>query len=168
MRHEPGRFDPAEPEPDPAQLSAGELLTLLARRLRHRRGQELQPFGLTPAQYRAFGIVARCTHREGDELRPSGLAERLGIAPRSATEVVDALQEKGLIRRAPSPTDRRATALSLTDDGRQLLSRLRSTMDRASQERAEDLFSVLDANELDTLTRLLRTVAKHDFPAAAQ
>lgn len=165
MRHEHRR--PGD-EQDPAQLGAGELLTLLARRLRHRRGQDLQPFGLTPAQYRALGVVARCTHRNGDELRLSGLAERLGIAPRSATEVVDALQDKGLVQRAPSPTDRRATALSLTDEGGRLVSQLRATMARVSNLTADNMFSVLSDDERDSLTRLLRTVAQHEPPGPAQ
>ena len=42
-------------------------------------------------------------------MRPSVLAERLHIAARSATEVVDALEERGLVERGPDPDDRRAT-----------------------------------------------------------
>lgn len=149
-------------------MGAGELLTLLARRLRHLRGQELQPFGLTPAQSRALGTIARCTHRDGDELRLTGLAERLGIAPRSATEVVDALQEKGLVQRAPSPTDRRATALSLTAEGAELIGRLRGAMAAASKAKAEDMFSILGDTDRSTLTELLRTVARQDPPGPAE
>ena len=37
-------------------------------------------------------------------MRPSVLAERLRIAPRSATEVVDALEARGLVERGPDPT----------------------------------------------------------------
>ncbi|WP_037366639.1 MarR family winged helix-turn-helix transcriptional regulator [Nakamurella lactea] len=162
MRHGHGEAQ------DPADMTAGELLTMLARRLRHLRGQELQPFGLTPAQSRALATVARSTHRDGEELRLSGLAERLGIAPRSATEVVDALQEKGLVQRAPSPTDRRATALSLTAEGRQLIGRLRAAMAQASREKADDMFSVLSQQQRDALTELLRTVAQHDPAAPAE
>lgn len=39
----------------------------------------------------------------GDPIRLKDLAERLRIAPRSATEVVDQLEVKGLVRRDPDP-----------------------------------------------------------------
>jgi DNA-binding MarR family transcriptional regulator len=42
-------------------------------------------------------------------MRLSELSEHLHIAPRSATEVVDALESRGLVRRRPDPDDRRAT-----------------------------------------------------------
>src|SRR5699024_10014861 len=65
---------------------------------------------------------ARHRHRhECAELRLSDLARRLRIAPRSATEVVDALCERGLVEREPSSTDRRATSLVLTAKGRGIL-----------------------------------------------
>ena len=50
-------------------------------------------------------------------MRPGALAEHLRIAPRSATEVVDDLQERGLVERAPDPADRRATLVRLTEAG---------------------------------------------------
>ena len=101
---------------DPQTMDAAQLLPLLARRLRHQRSQELEQFGLTPSQARAFAVINRALDH-GQELRLSTLAERLRIAPRSATEVVDALQDKDLIRRTPSPGDRRAVAVEVTPAG---------------------------------------------------
>lgn len=45
------------------------------------------------------------------------LAERLGRTPRHVTTLVDALEAAGLVARAPHPTDRRATMVSLTERG---------------------------------------------------
>ncbi|MDF8264621.1 MarR family winged helix-turn-helix transcriptional regulator [Luteipulveratus flavus] len=129
----------------------GSMLVELTRLIRRRSHAALEPYGLSPAQGRAFRVISH--HRDADEeLRLSGLAERLRIAPRSTTEVVDRLETLGLVRRSPSPSDRRATVLTLTDKGEQL----RRTLDRRRVESTEDLFAALSDTERDTLGRLLR------------
>lgn len=170
----------ADQATDIDQLPAGELIGMLARRLRHLRSEALEPFGLAMHQARALTTIARWTepgagtnkperketeHNDA-ELRLSGLAERLHIAPRSATEVVDALEQKGLVLRSPSPTDRRAVALSMTDEGIALRERLREQLAKTQQAQADELFAVLSDSELATLTTLLRRVAAaSDEPA---
>ncbi|WP_420114764.1 MarR family winged helix-turn-helix transcriptional regulator [Pseudactinotalea sp.] len=99
-----------EPEPD-----ASELIVRAARSLRRRWMASLEPWGITPHEYRALHVT---THEEPPRL--SEIADRLRIAPRSATEVVDSLEAKGLVRRVPSPTDRRAVLVEPTDAGRTL------------------------------------------------
>ncbi len=128
------------------------LVIRLGKQLRHRRAASLEPFGLVAHQARAFLSVARAADRER-ELRPSHLAKRLRIAPRSATEVVDALEAKGLVARHPSPTDRRATQLLLTPAGEELRRELR----RARADR-DDAFACLSDREQATLRRLLTKV----------
>ena len=138
------------PPADLDDAGAAQLVMTLAHRLRESRLAALEPFGLAVHQARALTIIGR--HSRGGELRPSDLARRLGIAPRSATEVVDALQDKGLVQRTPSPTDRRATVLSVTPAGQDLLHRMRH------QPAAEDstVFSALTPENLAQLTELLR------------
>lgn len=138
--------DPGAGEPDAADLTT--LVMRIARHTRRRTLEALEPFGLSPHQARAFRVVA---HERDGELRLSGLADRLRIAPRSATEVVDALEEAGLVTRALSPTDRRAVALTLTTKGRGLA----ADIDRARAERSDDLFSCLSDAERATLAQLL-------------
>lgn len=132
------------------ELTAAPLVMMLARRMRQARLAALEPFGLAPHQARAFTIIAR--HSGRGELRPSDLARRLGIAPRSATEVVDALAERGLVQRTPSPTDRRATMLSVTDAGRELLAQMHGHPDSPDDR----VFARLSPAELAILTALLR------------
>jgi DNA-binding MarR family transcriptional regulator len=91
----------------------------------------------------------------GEGLRPARLAERLHIAPRSLTDVLDALEEAGLIRRSPDPLDRRAQILTATADGRAMQQRLEEVRDRA----AEEVFASLLPDERDRLGGLLRRVA---------
>ena len=75
-------------------------------------------------------------------VRISHLADHLGIAPRSATEVADALETAGLVERAPDPTDRRAVLLTLTDKGRQAVGRVRAERRAAAEEAMSTLGSV--------------------------
>jgi len=60
-------------------------------------------------------------------MRLSELSERLEIAPRTATEVVDALESRDLVRRRADPGDRRATLVEVTEHGTGLMAEIRGT-----------------------------------------
>ena len=100
---------------DDAPADLGDLLMRAARTLRRRWRDVLAPWDLSPHHARALGVVTR---RDG--VRLTDLAEALHIAPRSATEVADGLQERGLVERTPDPGDRRAVILRPTDEGRRI------------------------------------------------
>lgn len=51
----------------------------------------------------------------------SGLAKNLLVHATTATLATDRLEGRGLLIRTPHPTDRRATQVSLTDEGRTLV-----------------------------------------------
>jgi DNA-binding MarR family transcriptional regulator len=70
--------------------------------------------GTTVAQLRALRFLAHAA----DPMRMRDLSDMLGVAARTATSVVDALERDGLVVRLPHPTDRRAHLLALTDEGR--------------------------------------------------
>jgi DNA-binding MarR family transcriptional regulator len=94
--------------------------------------------------------------KEAEGLRLKDLAEMLRIAPRSATEVVDQLQDKGLVERRPDPVDRRATRIVLTADG----ARVRAEVREERRRQAGDYFSVLSAPDRDELARLLTQLVR--------
>ena len=64
--------------------------------------------------------------RRAGPQRLGELAEHLRIVPRSATEVVDALAERGLVERKPDPADRRATLVALTSEGEEVATAIRA------------------------------------------
>lgn len=81
--------------------SLAETFRAVAARLRRQTREALEPWAVTPSQSRALGVLARL-----GEARPGTLAEHLRIAPRSATEVIDDLQDRGSSRADPTrPTD---------------------------------------------------------------
>ncbi|WP_448641863.1 MarR family winged helix-turn-helix transcriptional regulator [Geodermatophilus sp. URMC 63] len=133
---------------DPAALA--ELLARVARSQRRRWRDLLAPWDLSPHHARALRVVGS---REG--VRLSDLADALHIAPRSATEVADALQERGLAERTPDATDRRAVVLRPTDEGRRVL----AEVDAARAADSRDLFARLTPADRTELARLLRALA---------
>jgi len=119
----------------------------VARQLRRAAAESLAQWEISPSQARALRVLAR-----HDEIRLSDLAEHLHIAARSATEVVDGLEAKGLVQRRPDPQDRRATLVTPTRPGADLIAAIRTT--RGTQ--AERLFDQLSATDRANLGRILR------------
>jgi DNA-binding MarR family transcriptional regulator len=87
-------------------------------------------------------------------MRPGVLSEHLHIAPRSTTEVVDALERRDLVRRRPDPADRRATLVELTDSGATVGEAIRSARDAET----ERFFGVLSPADRADLARILRAL----------
>jgi DNA-binding MarR family transcriptional regulator len=128
-----------------------ERLMRSAHRLRRSSMRSLAPLGLTPAQERMLRLVSR---GEGP-WRMGELAARMGIVPRSATSLVDALEQAGLVVRAIDPDNRRAVLVTLTDQGRAV----QRAMAEARADAGEDLFAQLDDRERVLLAELLDKVA---------
>jgi DNA-binding MarR family transcriptional regulator len=129
--------------------TTADLLMTAARGLRRRFGAVTAQWDVTPGQARALRAVCNA-----GVLRLSALAEELGIVPRSATEVVDALEARGLVARRADPADRRATCVVPTAEGR----RVSALIDEARAAQAEQLLERLtpaDRTELDRILRLL-------------
>lgn len=142
--------------PDPSQpsevdASVGDLIFRITRRLRHASAEVTEPLGLNPHQVRALHVLLRSSE-EG--ARPSTIAERLHVAPRSATDVIDALVSKGLATRVPDPADRRAVRIHLTNEGRGTLTQADIARDQIHAE----AFGILTETERTQLIALLRKI----------
>ncbi|WP_431710105.1 MarR family winged helix-turn-helix transcriptional regulator [Glutamicibacter uratoxydans] len=138
----------------------GSLFHRVSRAVRKQTSLALHPHGVTPHQARALMLLARAGQDPAGTggLRNSQLAERLRIAARSATEVVDQLQEKQLVQRTADPSDRRAWIITLSDRGRELAALIRT--DRQLQ--MSDFFARLDAADQQTLHRILSSLIVED------
>ena len=120
-----------------------EAFWAVARRLRDTSQETLAPWDITPAQLRALRVL-----RRHGVMRLSELSDRLSIAPRSATEVVDALEARGLAQRRPDPGDRRATLVEVSEDGGSVLGAIRGS-------EAERVFGRLSPADRSHLARIL-------------
>lgn len=128
----------------------GDLFWAVAKRLRHASSASLTQWDITPGQARALRVLAGL-----GEMRLTHLSEHLRIAPRSTTEVVDALEERGLVERRPDPTDRRATRVMLTPRGADVSEQI----GRARRSEADRTFGTLDPADRAHLARILRTLS---------
>lgn len=138
---------PTDHTRDERPTDLGSLLHAAFRGLRHSWTEQLAPWEVTPFQWRALHTIMRI----GDGVRLGVVAERLRIAPRSATEVVDQLEEKGLVERARDPSDRRAVIVAPTAKGLDL----HDAVMAERRERADEYFGILSPAEQDQLAGLL-------------
>ncbi|MEV5573692.1 MarR family transcriptional regulator [Spirillospora sp. NPDC052269] len=98
------------------------------------------------------------TLREADErrLRMTDLARRAMISKSRLTYQVTQLEQRGLVRRTPCPTDRRAIWAGLTAEGEERLAQVRPGHRGVVRRRLIDLLS---EEELDVLGTALARVA---------
>lgn len=75
----------------------------------------LAGLGLSFARYEAL-VLLHFSRRGSLPLGKMG--ERLQVHPTSVTNLIDRLEEKGLVRRVRHPTDRRTTLAEITEEGR--------------------------------------------------
>lgn len=129
----------------------GELLSGAARSLRRRFVAALKEYDVTPAQARALRAVSA-----EPGLRLAALADALRMAPRSATEVVDALESRGLVQRRTVPNDRRVTAVVLTPLGEQTM----ALVDRIRRQESEAFMAPLSDSDRSALDRILRQLER--------
>ena len=100
---------PAWPAGSAAAALAGSpafLLTKLGAESSRLYKQRLAPLGLEPHHARALRFIG-----SADGLSQQELADHLTLARSRIVVLIDELQERGLVRRRPSPSDRRAYAL---------------------------------------------------------
>jgi DNA-binding MarR family transcriptional regulator len=134
-----------------AQETTGDLLFATARLLRRRFMAALAEYDVTPAQARALRVI--CVADSAPRL--ADVAEGLRVAPRTATELVDALEAAGLVERAADPDDRRATRVQTTGAGR----RLSEVIGRTRREEAGRFLADLPEGDRRELHRILQRLA---------
>jgi DNA-binding MarR family transcriptional regulator len=88
------------------------------------------------------------------EMGMGALGEALGVAPSSATRMVDQLVHKRLVRRDSAPGDRRAVCVSLTAKGQDL----RLNLERATASRFLSAFASIPATQQATTIGALELV----------
>ena len=105
----------------------------LARRLRvERQAEGLSE--LSDTQLAALAVLDRHA-----AMTPGELAEHEKVQPPSMTRVIAVLKDRGLVMRAPHPTDRRQVVLTATEEGRALVGQARRRRDAWLAKRLREL-----------------------------
>ena len=105
----------------------------LARRLRVERQAEGLA-SLSDTQLAALAVLDR-----HGPMTPGELAEHEKVQPPSMTRVIAVLEERLLVMRAPHLTDRRQVVLTVTEQGRELVSQARRRRDEWLAKRLKEL-----------------------------
>jgi len=84
--------------------------------------------------------------------RMAGLAAHLGLEKSTMTGLIDRAEKRGLLARAPSAEDGRATEVFLTNEGMKLVERLYLQL----KQELSPVMDVLDSSEQRQLQQLLR------------
>jgi DNA-binding MarR family transcriptional regulator len=96
--------------------------------------QTLAPFDLRPVQYSVVLVV-----EVNPGLTQMAVALALGIERARLVLVIDSLEARDLVKRAPSPRDRRSHALHLTPNGVAVLAQIRAAAAEHERHVAERL-----------------------------
>jgi transcriptional regulator, MarR family len=121
------------------------------QRLAHATRQTDQQFGLTPVHWHVLGLLHRgIIETMGD------VAAKLGVSKGAATQILDVLVAKKLVRRTLDQHDRRVVRLQLTTQSQLMTDHFQQYMTEA----VADLFAVLSDAEVAQLGQLIDKVAQ--------
>ena len=133
---------------------AWEAFFRATRRARGRATGPLEGTVLSLAQYQLLEAL-----RGAAELPVSDLAASAGVAPPTATRMLDALVRDGLVDRTPAEHDRRVVLVSLTPSGRDALSVAAKGV-AAGRARVRDHLTPAEQEQAAALLRRLATIVE--------
>jgi DNA-binding MarR family transcriptional regulator len=147
---------PKRSRPSEERVDQGMLPQLIGYNLRRAQANALQslqslmaPYDITPGQFGALYLVF-----QNPGLSQSDLGAALGIDRSSMVAVIDRLEARGLVVRAPSPMDRRSYALRLSEAGTELVDDLAPQVREHDRVIAHQLSGAEQAALVDLLQRL--------------
>ena len=131
--------------------SAGFLIAQVGAHAASRFGEALKPHGFTPHDagiLRLVGLTPGISQQE--------LAKRLRMHASRLVGVLDDLEDRGLVERRASATDRRLYALHLTSVGESAL----GTIGQVGREHHRALLASLSEEERTSLAAMLARIAE--------
>jgi DNA-binding MarR family transcriptional regulator len=129
------------------------VIARLERVLRQRIAKCVEPYGLTVPHYTALSILGR---RSG--LSNAQLARRTYITPQAMNQVLDQLEQAGLIVREPHTTHGRILSTRLTNQGKAVLAACDAVVDVMEEEMLRDIKADERAKLLQTLVTCVRAL----------
>jgi DNA-binding MarR family transcriptional regulator len=96
----------------------------------------------------------------GGEMTPSEIAESVFREKNSITAVINTMQRQGVVRREPSPDDRRSVKVVITDKGWREANRLNPI----AQELSREALSCMDKSQTEELVATMRKLRESLLP----
>jgi DNA-binding MarR family transcriptional regulator len=141
---------PTHTTDDAVSAFAGQLFFRLWRVSHTHTAEALDSLGLTTALFALLNVLGT---REGAIQQELG--SEMGIDPSTMVALIDQLEAKGLAKRRPRPTDRRAREVVITPKGRKVLERAQ----RLAMQVEDEVLRGLSGAERRRMLALLRRAA---------
>ena len=138
------------PDLDVSPMEVYSRVARLARHLDLARKEAFNTQGMEPWEFDVLSVLRRAAAPYS--LTPGTLLQELLVSSGTMTNRIDRLEKKGLVKRTPSPHDRRAVLVTLTEEG---VTRVDSALKELLQRESE-LVAPLDEDERKELSSLLR------------
>ncbi|MCH9813564.1 MAG: MarR family transcriptional regulator [Epsilonproteobacteria bacterium] len=97
------------------ETALGYQIHITANLMRNNFNDFLKPYDIYTEQY---GVL--CVLNDQDNLTLSQIAELIYKDKPTVTRLIDSLEKRGFINKSPSPTDRRASLVTMTQKGQNL------------------------------------------------
>ena len=147
----PSQFAPQEAD---ETVRVSYVVARLERAIRRGINERVKPYGLTTLQYTTLSVL----RRQGRPLSNAQLARRAYMTPQAMSEVIEALERKGLIERTTHPNNRRVYPAVLTPQGRKVLASCDTAVDALEETMLLDLDARQRATLVDSLTTAVRAL----------
>jgi len=134
----------------------------VAKRWRQQVDERLKDLGLTEARWSALYWL----HGAPAGLSQTALAERAGVEAATLVRTLDLLERQGLVRREPSPRDRRVNVVRVTPAAAPLVEKVEALEEQLASEAFDD-FSLDEYRALITLLQRVRMRLQSLGPPAA-
>jgi DNA-binding MarR family transcriptional regulator len=124
--------------------------------------ERVAPYGVTALQFTTMSVL----DRHGAPLSTSQLARRAFMTPQSMSEVIHALEGKGLIKRNPHPNHRRTLPATLTAKGRRVL----KASEEAVAEFEDSMLAGFTDDDREALLEMVKAAVRNlgaGFPASS-
>jgi len=102
--------------------------------------------------------------KNGGEMTPSEIAESVFREKNSITAAINTMERQGVVRREPSPDDRRSVKVVITDKGWKEANRLNPI----AQELSREVLSCIDKEQVEVLVGIMRTIRESLSPRLAR
>ena len=134
-------------------MEFGVAVKRIAAAFAHRANRSMEKHHLTVSQAEMIAYLNR-RQRDGCPVIQRDIEEALNLSNPTVSGTLDRLEKKGMLVRVPNPENRRVNLVEITETARALTKDVIQDL----RDLQEQMLSCLDAQERETLDRLLSKI----------